>query len=97
MVPKWSEAFCEAIWRETGSRAFTYVIAVTRLSGERTEWENHMGFRRALRGNPIRLMPLAEMAKELLPGITTTPSSSAMGRTLQLLKASGFLQDVASE
>ena len=33
MVPKWSEAFREAVFRETGSRAFTYVTAVTRLGG----------------------------------------------------------------
>lgn len=92
MVNKWSEAFCEAVWRETGSRSFTYVTAVTRLSGERSDWENHKGFRLALQGNPIRLISLAEMANELLPNITKTPASSSLGRTLQLLKASGFLK-----
>jgi len=91
MMPKWSEAFCEAVFRETGSRAFTYITAVTRLSGDHSEWENHTRFRKALRGNPIRLLSLSEMVTEILPGITKTPSSSDIGRTLQLLKASGFL------
>lgn len=91
MMPKWSDAFCEAVFHETGSRAFTYITAVTRLSGDHTEWENHTRFRKALRGNPIRLLSLSEMVTEILPGITKTPSSSDIGRTLQLLKASGFL------
>ena len=93
MSPKWSEAFREAVFRETGTRRFTYVTAVTRLSGDKAQWEKHERFRHALGGNPIRLLALAEMVAELLPGITRTPSSSDIGRTLQLLKASGFLDD----
>ena len=38
MVPKWSEAFRDAVLRETGSRSFTYATAVTRLSGNPTIW-----------------------------------------------------------
>ena len=91
MVPKWSEAFCEAVFRETGSRTFTYVTAVTHFSGDRAEWETHDRFRKALRGNPIKLLSLSEMVSEILPSITKTPASSDIGRTLQLLKASGFL------
>ena len=90
-MPKWSEAFHEAVFRETGSRTFTYVTAVTRLSGDRDDWENHRRFRNALHGNPIRLISLSEMVSEILPKLTKTPSSSDTGRTLQLLKASGFL------
>jgi len=91
MVPKWSEAFCEAVATETGSRRFTYVTAVTRVTGDRRLWEAHPRFRRALRGNPICLLSLKEMAFEILAGITKTPASSDIGRTLQLLRASGFL------
>ena len=91
MVAKWSEAFRDAVFRETGSRRFTYVTAVTRYSGDPKEWEGHKRFRKALRGNPIRLISLSEMVSEILPGITKTPASSDIGRTLQLLKASGVL------
>jgi len=92
MIPKWSEAFCEAVFHETGSHSFTYVTAVTRFSGDRAEWENHDKFRKALHGNPIQLISLSEMVSEIIPGITKTPSSSDIGRTLQLLKAAGFLE-----
>jgi hypothetical protein len=92
MRPKWSEAFRNAVFRETGGRSFTYVTAVTRLSGDRTQWEQNPRFRRAMRGNPIRLISLFEMVSEMIPDITRTPSSSDLGRTLQLLKAAGFLE-----
>src|SRR3990170_3720516 len=91
MVPKWSEAFREAVRRETGSRSFTYVTAVTRLSGDPSEWEQFPRFRKAMRGNTIRLISLSEMVAHVLPLLTKTPASSDLGRTLQLLKASGFL------
>ena len=90
MVPKWSEAFHDVILRETGAKVFTYVTAVTRLSGDKRLWERHKRFRKALRGNPIRLLGLSEMVAQILQGITRTPASSDIGRTLQLLKASGF-------
>jgi len=96
MVPKWSQAFHDAIFRETGMRRFTYVTAVTRLFGDRRVWEGHKRFRRALRGNPIKLVTLNELVAELLPTITKMPASSDLGRTLQLLKASGFLSHSAS-
>ncbi|MBI2820046.1 MAG: hypothetical protein HYX73_08710 [Acidobacteria bacterium] len=93
MKPKWSQGFCDAVFRATGSRSFTYVTAVTRLSGDRVLWETNKGFRRALSGNPIRLITLSEMVSEILPGITKTPSSSDLGRTLQLLRAAGYIGD----
>jgi hypothetical protein len=96
MVPKWSEAFRAAVFRETGARRFTYVTAVTKLSGDRAEWESHRQFLRAMRGNPIRLLSLYEMVLYMLPRITKTPAGSDLGRTLQLLKASGLL-DVLQE
>src|SRR5687767_5818811 len=50
MVPKWSQGFRDAVYAATGSRAFTYVVAVTRLHGDRIEWETNRKFNRALRG-----------------------------------------------
>jgi hypothetical protein len=91
MVPKWSEAFRAVVFRETGLRTFTYVTAVTKLSGDRSEWESHRQFLRAMGGNPVRLLSLSEMVSYMLPRITKTPAGSDLGRTLQLLKAAGFL------
>jgi hypothetical protein len=91
MIPKWSQGFRDAVFKATGARTFTYVLAVTRLRGDREEWENNARFIRALRGNPIRILSLDEMLNVMLPGITSTPAGSHVGRTLQLLRASGFL------
>jgi len=93
MVPKWSEAFRDAVFRETGSRNFTYVTAVTRLSGDPSEWEQLPRFQRAMRGNPIRLLALSDMVAYILQRLTRTPASSDLGRTLQLLKAAGVLEE----
>ena len=38
-IPKWSEAFREAIFERTGQRDFAYRIAVTRLRGDSSAWE----------------------------------------------------------
>jgi hypothetical protein len=92
MAPKWSEAFREAIFTETGSRQFTYVTAVTRLSGNPQDWERFARFKRAMRGNPIRLLPLSDMVAYILERLTRTPASSDLGRTLQLLKAAKVLE-----
>ena len=92
IVPKWSEAFCDTVFRETGSWKFTHVIAVTRLSGDPKEWQSNEKFIRALRGNPLRLISLSEMVTDMLPSIKRTPSGSDLGRTLQLLLASGILR-----
>ncbi len=92
MVPKWSAAFRDEVSRLTGSRKFTYVTAVTWLSGDRSDWENNPRFRKALRGNPLRLITLGEMVAEMLPVITSTPASSELGRTLQLLRRAGVIQ-----
>lgn len=91
MKPKWSEAFCDTIERETGSRKFTYITAVTRFSGDRAAWENYPAFRTALGGNPVKLISLSEMLKAVMSLITTTVAGSHFGRTIQLLKASGVL------
>jgi hypothetical protein len=87
---KWSEAFIEAIERETGSAQFTYVTAVTVLKGDRALWENEITFQHAMKHNPIRIWTLSDMLAELFPMLGTTVASSQLGRTLQLIKASGW-------
>jgi hypothetical protein len=38
-IPKWAEAFVHEIERLTGTATFTYLLAVTRLKGDPSEWE----------------------------------------------------------
>ena len=92
MKPKWTDAFFAAVEKEAGSTTFTYVTAVTVVHGAPARWENHPRFREALRGNPIKLLSLAEILAEVMVGLSTTVASSSLGRTLQLLKASGYLR-----
>lgn len=87
MKPKWSDAFRRAVENATGTRKFTYVTAVTAIVGDRKAWETHKPFRKAMRGNPIRLISLAEMLEHLKGLSTTTVASSDIGRVLQLMKA----------
>lgn len=87
--PKWSEGFIDAVRAATGSDEFTYVTAVTAIKGDRSLWEQNRDFRAALGGNPVRLLSLNEMLGDLFPALGTTMASSQLGRTLQLLKASG--------
>lgn len=91
--PKWSEALIDQIYKITGTRRFTYFTAVTLVKGsaeERVLWESREQFTNALGGNPIKLLPLSEMLDGLFPEITRTVASSQLGRTLQLIKASGW-------
>jgi len=94
---KWSDAFCEAVFSATGSRVFTYVTAVTRYFGDRRDWESNEGFRKALHGNPIRLISLKEMVSGILRDIPRMPSSSDLGRTLQLLNVAGIIDTAVEE
>ncbi|HKZ01825.1 MAG TPA: hypothetical protein VJ180_06280 [Pyrinomonadaceae bacterium] len=87
--PKWSEAFISAVREATGTTKFTYITAVTRIKGDRSLWEKNRGFSSALKGNPIRILTLSDMSTDLLSELSTTLVGSQLGRTLQLLKASG--------
>ena len=92
--PKWSEAFIRVVQEITGCSEFTYVTAVTSVRGDRSLWERHPPFLKALRNNPIRLISLKDMMAEILPQLNTTVAASQFGRTLQLLKASGWKIDM---
>lgn len=90
--PKWSEAFREKVRDLTGRIEFTYVTAVTRLKGRREDWQDHTRFKASMAGNPLRLVALEDLLAEMVPTLSTTVSSSQLGRTLQLLKAAGVLK-----
>ena len=84
------------IKRETGETKFTYVTAVTVLRGDRSLWEDHERFRKALGVNPLKLITIKEILAEVLPHLSTTVASSSLARTLQLLKASAYLRPTSA-
>lgn len=88
--PKWSEAFIASIKAATGESEFTYVTAVTHLDGDAQVWEAHPEFVAAMRGNPIRVITLSAMVKEVSGVLGETVAGTEFGRTLQLFKAAGI-------
>ncbi len=89
--PKWAEAFLKKIKEITGSTKFTYVMAVTHVKGDGHEnWEKHPDFKQALQGNPVNILTVSTILDELYLSLGRTMASSEIGRTLQLIKASGW-------
>jgi hypothetical protein len=89
-MPKWAEGFRSQVAALTGQDEFTYCIAVTRLKGQAEPWSSDPTITANLAGNPVRFLTLEEMWSTVLAAVTTTPSSSEMGRLAQLLKAAGL-------
>jgi hypothetical protein len=85
--PKWAEALIDKVEELTGSRRFTYTVAVTAIIGDRAVWEKHRPFVDMLGGNRLRLIDLNDMLGRLDSESTTTVASSQIGRILQLMKA----------
>ncbi len=92
--PKWSEAFSEAVFKATGERSFTYVLAVSHCKGDKSVWENEPSFQKALQGNPIKVLAFAEMVREISDDLGTTLASSEIGRLLQMFKAAKIEFDI---
>lgn len=89
-VPKWSEAFRQAILERTGQSDFDYRIAVTRLKGDADAWSSDPTIAANLSGCSVGFLALQEMWGEMLERLTTTPAPSEIGRLAQLLKAAGL-------
>jgi hypothetical protein len=89
-IPKWSDAFIEAIKDRTGERRFTYVLAVTRAKGDAKVWTSYRAFTETLKGNPLEVWTLQEMVDAIESGLTKTPAATDIGRTLQLFRAAGL-------
>ena len=87
VVPKWSDAFLEAIKDATGEARFTYVTAVTHVRGDKDVWENHVPFRAALSGNPLKILTFRDMVTDIQSELTTTLAATEVGRMLQLFSA----------
>lgn len=92
--PKWSRAFMAAVEAATGTRCFTYWTAVTSVRKNRAKsvWEENPEFRQAIEGNPIRLMSFGDMLDDVWDQLSTTPAATELGRMIQLMKASRWLQ-----
>ncbi len=89
IIPKWSEAFLKTIRDNTGTTEFTYVLAVAKVNGDRTVWENDPEFRSALEGNPIRILTFKEVIEQIYPRLGQTVAGTEVGRILQMFKVSG--------
>ena len=89
-VPKWSEAFVEAVEKATGMREFTYVLAVAKVNGDRSIWEEHQPFSEAICGNPVRILTFREMVLQIQSELTTTLAATEVGRMLQMFQAAGI-------
>lgn len=90
VIPKWSDAFVSAVDSATGQREFTYVLAVTKVVGDKTIWETNPEFIQAINGNPLRILDLREMLNAISPVLSTTLAGTEVGRMLQLFKAAGI-------
>lgn len=86
-VPKWSEAFRDAVRDVTGTDEFTYTLAVAWVRGDRKVWEDHQRFSDALGGNPIRIVTFQEMVSEIYDQLGTTLAATEVGRMLQMFRA----------
>jgi hypothetical protein len=89
--PKWADAFIAKIEELTGAISFTYVLAVTKLKGEQSELVEHKNFRKNLHGNPIKILTVDEILDYLHEHTTKSIASSEVGRLLQVIKASGWM------
>lgn len=89
-VPKWSEAFVQAIEDATGARQFTYVLAVAKVVGDKAVWEDHQPFSEALEGNPVSILMFREIVLQIQSQLTTTLAATELGRMLQMFQASGI-------
>lgn len=95
VLPKWSEAFRHAIVDATGSKQFTYIVAVAHVKGSATEWETNPSFLKAMGGNPIRIVSFHQMIGEINSEMKTTLAATEVGRMLQLFRAAGFKLDAS--
>jgi hypothetical protein len=88
--PKWADAFRAAVLAATGSKQFTYIVAVAHLHGDKSEWETNKEFSNALGGNPIRIVTFHQMIHEINLELKTTLAATEVGRMLQMFRAAGF-------
>lgn len=91
---KWADAFIAKIKELTRTDSFTYVIAATKLIGDQSAWVEHKKFKKNLRGNPIIFLKVDEILDFIREkmGKTKTVAPSDVGRLLQVMEASGWME-----
>ncbi|MEG9861357.1 MAG: hypothetical protein V6Z81_02460 [Parvularculales bacterium] len=91
---KWTSAFLDKVEEITESKKFTYITAVTTLkpNANKEKWENYNTFKTAMRGNPVKILTLNEILDELYRSIERTPAASSVGRLMQIIKASKWIE-----
>jgi hypothetical protein len=87
---KWSDGFLSAVRNATGESQFTYMLAVAKVVGDPSSWENYQPFLKAIDGNPIQILTFQEMVSEIRGKLTTTLASTEVGRMLQMFLAAGM-------
>lgn len=87
---KWSEAFINVVKEHTGTTCFTYVLAVAKVTGDKSIWENEPAFISAMKGNPIKIITFRDMLEDVSKDLSTTLASTEIGRMLQMFKTSGI-------
>lgn len=95
--PKWSRAFVDAVEELTGTREFSYRIAVTRLRGDGAAWQHEPRIKENLPGCTFGFLTLEEMWSTMLAELTTTPAPSEIGRLAQLLIAAELTAPSSSD
>jgi hypothetical protein len=89
--PKWSDALIKAVEQQTGQSSFTYIIACTKLIGDKKSFEEKKDFLKKTGNNPIVIITLEDMYNSLLIKLTKTVASSQIGRLMQIMKAADLL------
>ena len=97
VIPKWTKAFVDTIKKETNSIEFTYMIACTKLNGDknRNYFEKNNIFinkfkKEGARKVAIKVITFNEIYKKYKDrGNGHTLESTQLGRLLQIIKASG--------
>jgi hypothetical protein len=90
VMKKWADALIAKTRELTGTQSFTYVTAVTKLTGPESKWVEHEMFSRNLCGNPIKILTLEQILEYLYKNIGTAVAPSEVGRLLQVMKACGW-------
>lgn len=96
--PVWAKAFREKVYAETGSKSFTYIIAVTKLVNSQMveAFTTNPYFLSQLSGDGeyevnIQLLTLSEMISAINDERdSTTVEATEIGRFLQLVAAAGL-------
>lgn len=90
--PIWTEALIDKVFQLTGRRTFIFYLALTRYIGKKKDvvmWEDNYVFKKNLPGCMVKIIDFKHMLEGVNDLIGLTPEHGELGRTLQLIKASG--------